>query len=456
MAITIQQQPTTPNMSNNDLLFVLTSNKITEAQYQYVCDIYISGSGTLVQRIQQQPNPNGKGVFNVGNIFTSNLESDNVWKTAGFATSSECNKQFIVKFGESFASSSTTTPILYNGITTLTSGSPAKVGDEWYVITDGLVDYPDAVNFNFVSSSYYTLEPASDYTDFQYQHNLSNAPLTQKVRENDYLTIALYNGDMSYPDSDDVAQDIFYVQIQWYNSAGAVIQNNDFYNIVSNGGAPRTNQPSSWSDAGVYDGQTASSRLLHIGLGPQNLTDFSITPPATWAYYIVNITGQGDDGNENSSGKWATLRFDKQEGECAYNGVRFAWKNEFGVWDYYNFTLQETATNNVERSQYEHTFVPYNTATNNATYDKSRRGATQYVNKVNRVKTANSDWLTQAEADWLKELFSSTNVFIQDGSDFLPAVVSDATLNEKTNPRTQKVFQYTINYALANNLRSRR
>ena len=69
MAITIQQQPTTPNMSNNDLLFVLTSNKITEAQYQYVCDIYISGSGTLVQRIQQQPNPNGKGVFNVGNIL---------------------------------------------------------------------------------------------------------------------------------------------------------------------------------------------------------------------------------------------------------------------------------------------------------------------------------------------------------------------------------------------------
>ena len=261
---------------------------------------------------------------------------------------------------------------------------------------------------------------------------------------------------MSYPDSDDVAQDIFYVQIQWYNSASANIQNDDFYNIVSNGGAPRTNQADYWHDAGVYDAQTNGSRLIHIGLGVQNLVDFGITPPATWAYYIVNITGQGDDGQENNGGVWATLRFDKQEGKCAYNGVRFSWKNEFGVWDYYNFTLQETATNNVERSQYEHNFVPYNTATNSATYNTSRRGATQYVNKVNRVKTANSDWLTQAEADWLKELFFSTNVFIQDGSDFLPAVVSDATLNEKTNPRTQKVFQYTINYALANNLRSRR
>ena len=455
MAITIQQQPTTPNMSNNDLLFVLTSDKTTEAQYQYVADLYISGSATKFQRIKQQPNPSNKGVFNVGQIITTQLESDNVWKTAGFATSSECNKQFTIKFGESFASSSYATPQLYNGITTATTGSPATTGSEWYVITDGLVDYPSAVNFNFASASYYALEPASDYTTFSYQHNLSNAPLTQSIQEGEYLTIALYNGDMSYPDSDSVAQDIFYVQIQWYNSSGTNIQNDDFYNILANGGAPRTNTTDLWSDAGVYDAQTNSSRLIHIGVGVQNLTDFGITPPATWAYYTATLTGQGDDGLENNDGVWASLKFVKDTAFCGYDGVRFAWKNEFGVWDYYNFKLQSDATDAIERVSYEHTFVPYNTATNSATYNTSRRGATQVTNKVNRVQTANSDWLTQTQADWLRELFFSTNVYIQNGSDFEPVVIQDSAVVEKTNPRSQKNFQYTITFAQANNLRNR-
>jgi len=89
-------------------------------------------------------------------------------------------------------------------------------------------------------------------------------------------------------------------------------------------------------------------------------------------------------------------------------------------------------------------------------YNKQRRGVKQLVNKVNRIQTANSDWLTQADADWLRELFFSTNVYIQEGSEFLPVVITDATLNEKTNPRTQKVFQYAINFELANNKRNRR
>ena len=55
MAITINQQPTSPNMSNNDLLYVLSSPLISQPQYQYVADVFISGSSTLVQRIKQQP-----------------------------------------------------------------------------------------------------------------------------------------------------------------------------------------------------------------------------------------------------------------------------------------------------------------------------------------------------------------------------------------------------------------
>ena len=94
MAITITKQPTQPNMANNDLLFVVSSNKTSEPQYQYVLDVFESGSSTLIQRIKQQPNPSALGVFNMGNILTTQMDSDNTWKTQYFATSSESNKLF--------------------------------------------------------------------------------------------------------------------------------------------------------------------------------------------------------------------------------------------------------------------------------------------------------------------------------------------------------------------------
>jgi len=262
MAITITKQPTQPNMANNDLLFVVSSNKTNEAQYQYVVDVFESGSATLIQRIKQQPNPNGLGVFNMGNILTTQMDSDNVWKAQYFATSSESNKLFDIKFGEQYASSSTETPVLYDGIQTATSGSPAKSGSDFYVITDGLVDYPDAVNYNFDSGSYYTQVSASEYNTFSENVALSIAPKTQSIREGDYLTIGAYMGNMDVLSSI-VAQDIFYVKIEWKNSAGSVIQNDDFYNLISNNGVLRTNITDLWSS--VYTNQDETSRLIYVG-----------------------------------------------------------------------------------------------------------------------------------------------------------------------------------------------
>jgi hypothetical protein len=86
MAITIQQEPTTPNIANNDLLYVVTSAQTSQAQFQYVCDIK-DGSGTLIQRIKQQPNPSAKGVFNTGQIMTGYFtNTDRIWERHFFSS----------------------------------------------------------------------------------------------------------------------------------------------------------------------------------------------------------------------------------------------------------------------------------------------------------------------------------------------------------------------------------
>jgi hypothetical protein len=77
--------------------------------------------------------------------------------------------------------------------------------------------------------------------------------------------------------------------------------------------------------------------------------------------YSTSNLGQEHQAGVNPSGSYASFRFNKQGPACGYDGVRFAWKNQFGVWDYYTFTLQSDSAFNIERQSYEQEFVNYST-----------------------------------------------------------------------------------------------
>jgi len=450
MAISINQEPTSPNMGNSNLIFGVGSTQYSSPQFQFVLDIYESGSATRIQRIKQQPNPSGGGFFDLGNIIPTLLESDNVWTASPFATSSESNKDFIIKFGEEYGTSTSSSVTLYDG--SGGAGEPNKTGSAFYTITDGLTNDENEVDWNFASSSYYSPQTASSAETFTEQVALTSFPTTQSIQDGEYHTISVYNGNVD--NGEILAQDIFYYQITFYNSAGSQIQNNDFINKISNGGGPRTNDGDEWTD--VYTEQTNKTRLLHIGVGPQNLEDAGISVPATWAYYDIELNAQADDLLENGSGIWMKFRFEKDTANCGYPGKRFAWKNEFGVWDYFTFKLAEGTTSNIERNSFEQSFVDYSSTTATMPYDQQRRGQTQYYNKVTKQHTVESDYLTQEYADSLRELFFSTNVYVQEGTTFEPVVITNASITEKTNPRTQKLFRFTANYEYANEVRPRR
>ena len=450
MAISINQQPTSPNMGNSNLIFSVGSTEFDEPQFQFILDIYESGSATLVQRIKQQPNPSGGGFFDIGNIIPTLLESDNVWTASPFATSSESNKDFIIKFGEEYGTSTSSSVVLYDGLGS--TGEPNKTGSTFYTITDGLTNDENEADWNFASSSYYTPQTASSDETFTEQVALTSFPATQSIQDGEYHTISVYNGNVD--DGEILAQDIFYYQITFYNSAGSQIQNNDFINTFSNGGGPRTNIGDEWTD--VYTEQTNETRLIHVGVGPQNLEDAGISIPATWAYYDITLRAQSDDLQEDGDTQWIAFRFEKDTANCGYPGKRFAYKNEFGVWDYFTFKLAESTNDQIERNSFEKSFVDYSSTTAAMPYDQQRRGRTQYYNKVTKQHTVESDYLTQEYADSLRELFYSTNVYVQEGTTFEPVVITNATITEKTNPRTQKLFRYTANYEYANEVRPRR
>jgi hypothetical protein len=256
----------------------------------------------------------------------------------------------------------------------------------------------------------------------------------------------LFNGNFN--GSSTAAQDIYIVDVTVYDATGSEIDQFDLANLVGDGGGPRANGTQVWS--AVAANQSAGTQLLTVGIGPQNLANDGNTLPSDWAYYTVKALGQQSAGVKNESGSYASLTFVKQGAQCGYDGVRFAWKNEFGVWDYYTFTLQNDKSTTIERESYTQTFVDYSTPNPTVSYNKERRGIKQFYNKLTETQTANSNWLNQSEADWLKELFYSTNVFQQIDNEFFPIAITSAELVEKTNPRTQRTFQYVIEFQPAN------
>jgi len=445
MAITIQQDPTSPNIVNSDLLYVCTSNKTSEAQMQFVCDIK-DGNNTLIQRIKQQPNPSNKAVFNVGQIMTGYFSNaDRIWETAVVAPNTGSGLDFNVVFGEEYADSVSSSVELYDGIQNATTGSPALSGSDYLFNLYGHLNELQLANWNWQSGSKYDEEDASEDVTFSHQNGLTFFN-TQSVYLGDYGTISFLNGNINGSDTlvTESAQNVYAAIYKFYNSAGSqigsdqIIYNETIYND------PATEN---WSD--VYTSQSEATRLVHFPTGPQNIVDAGINNVTSSAYYEINFCQQGTDLAVLPEGSFGKYRFDI--GECSgFTPVRFAWKNQYGVWDYFNFTKANNRSANIQRKEYTQTFVDYSTSTNSVLYDQTRRGRVNHYNDVTKQRQANSDWLSQTDADNLRELFFSADVYVYDDLyDWVPIVVTTAQISEKTNDLAQKVFQYSLAYEYA-------
>jgi hypothetical protein len=463
--ITIQQYAGQLNLANSDMLWEVTSVSSSAPQFQYVCALQ-DGCGNVLTTIKQQPNPSNKGVFNLGRIVRQYLDYDNHALTIGdtgslFNKNSQTAKFFKVAFGEEYGTSTTSSVTSYSGVGNAT-GAPAFTGSTpFYYLINGTLD-PNSGDWNWQTGSYFKMEPIPFTGSFAYQVALTDAPRSQYVKAADYASISVLNGNLNQSTSS--AQDIAYVEYNIYTNGTAsnyTFTNLDNTNNIYTGGPrtgsitdtfPGTIQPCSSS---LRPFQTSGSLLLHVGVGPQNLIDNGNVPAITgsWDYYTVKFYPRGASG-ANTSASWDSFTFTKQT-NCAYDGKRFAFINNYGVFDYFNFTLATNQNTSLETGLYKQSFVPYSTPINSVPYNRERRGTNGYYTNITENFQVYSDWLTQEEADWLGQLFYSPNVFIQEGNIWLPIIITDTQFLNRTNPRTQKNFNYVVNYTLANNKRSR-
>jgi len=474
MAVTIQQYASDLTMANSDLIWVVTSNSSSRSQYQFICDLK-DGCGNTITTIKQQPNPSNKGVFDLGRIVRQYLDYDFNHFNSGVDSLFEVNqntaKFFKVAFGEEYGTSPTSSISVFNGITNATTGSPAQTGSvKQYYFINGVLD-PNYGSFSWDTGSYYSPEPTPTDVPFTKNVCMTDAPREQSARNTDFLTISALNGNFD-GESTTSAQDIYGLTIDVYNASNTKIASASAYNVsVGNFptyGGPRTSNLQNWTN--VYqlspctssvsaNIQTSGSLLITMGVGPANIVNDGQIDllNINWSYYDVTLRTQGinEDDEIYLGASWDSFRIYKTTGNCDYNGVRFAWINDYGVWDYYTFGLADAKNTILDRGIFKQTFVDYGTKTNSVPYNIKRRGNNAYYTNINELFTANSDWLTQEEADWMEQLFYSPNVYIQEGFNMVPVIITSNNFTSRTNPRTQKNFQYAINFTLANNKRAR-
>tara|TARA_R110000782_G_C14812251_1_gene412923 strand:- start:2325 stop:3596 length:1272 start_codon:yes stop_codon:yes gene_type:complete len=423
MAITINQEPTAGMQgAYYPLLSAVSSDRSGSPQFQYVMDVYVSGSATRAARIRQYPNPEGDAVFNPSAIFQDYVKyDDNAFNAGSTATNGNVFKTneavdgvvyLQCKFGEEYGTSASSSVNLRTGIGD-NIGDPAKEG----VVNDvhsAQFDPRNATNgYNFDTSAYSTKQIFTNYP------NSTVSPISYPGE--DCRKLGYY--DMA------ALQAIF--------DPGALTFTRSTFNSA---GVPLSTSSES-------DGQTSTRNKM--GTGGIQRTDLT---PTQWnsVKYI-----RFDAGDINKAA-W----FKKDEDECInrYDRVTLNFINRLGCWDFFGFNLPTKQTSRVSRDTYKSTFINYSGTT--SPYARQNRGEQVYsVSKMDNV-TVTTPYLSQGEAQFLEQIYDSPNVFLSitnqfNGNFIQPVIVTDGQFDRNVNKRGQKLFQYSISMNYANNLTGR-
>ena len=181
MAITILQEPTSPNVSSTNLIYTVSSSNVPQFQYRYIADLYYSGSATKLARFKYPQNSSGTVNIDLGRPIGDYLETNYDWNTAIQTANSSSYKPFRIEFGEEYGTS-------YNSaVTTFSNKASASI-----LVLKGNIQYPSvgaydpatnartnatsSINWNnssyTVSGSGFTQFDIDTYSD----HGLTNDP----------------------------------------------------------------------------------------------------------------------------------------------------------------------------------------------------------------------------------------------------------------------------------------
>jgi hypothetical protein len=221
-------------------------------------------------------------------------------------------------------------------------------------------------------------------------------------------------------------------------------------NTIANGGGPNT---------AVGDGNDIEFPYTYESI-QTSLQNNLFQPQQTTTHYFVYAVAYQPSGCSThpqfNEPLYTPVRVDIVEPKCLdYNHIQVSWMNSYGFRDYYTFTKKNEKTVNISRNTYFKEPLNYNgTSLETYTYD---RGETVYSQKIDEIYTATTDFMDDATAQYLQNLFMSpdTRVRFGDSANWFPVTITSNSYTERTYQK-DKLFQYEISFRMAHPLKSQR
>ena len=404
------------------IVFVVDSTDKLKCRFKYVCEIYVSKDSwyqqnntfTKVATMKEFPNPDGYGEFDIHRILENYITHDLNGTAIGGAANPNSYVWYIVNFGVEFDDT-----IDCSGAVTFYNNIIDYQGIAW----NGAFQYDDFPNFMNSTGVADVFELTNSTKRF-----LTNHPSTGvTIAENQTYQLSYFNYGVNYTTS------LFVVDA--YDSSGNLIN-------------------STSSDTDTEFPLDVGQDLISIGVGTYNLahttpsTGSSPILPDNTAYYLVHIQGLTLDllGLVPVS---ESLRFNIDRTCSKYDPITLTWLNRWGGFDTFTFTGKSVRTVPVKKTLYDKVygkfFNPLWGWGSGGSGEGGTRGRTTLSVKASDKTKLSTGWISDEEATWLEELFTSPQVFIAGQTVHFnnPVNVTSTSYEEKKTVNT-KMISYTI------------
>lgn len=454
MITAVNYRPHKISPMKNPIVWGFISDKITEIDFSYVIDIYISfdgGTSTKV-RLKQKQNPTGNGMVDVSDIVQSYIDLSLYSAETGWQDQYRNSKEIVawiyIKVGEEYRQDAGNTLTIFDGIQNITSGEPdyyigpsENTNDIVKVIPASLPYYTHLDNMaNGASFSYW-----SDYFMDGDGKFLKRDDNNIDIMIGDRHTLTFLNwwenaGTWNWNPNSRLS--VSTIQVSSYNVLGATLSSVNYNNTVSNGGGPQTTT----TYTSVTDSQRSSILTFKCGTKDLGITSTSgvdyYTVTAYYRRYSTLVAASNIVASE-------TVRFNVVDNCSPYPRVRFSWLNDLGGRDYWNFNMLYEKSTTTTQDTYSQTNLNWSGSTpvvmSGSTTANYLRGGDKIFNKnITTEFVAQTDWLVQSEIDFLGGIADSPSVWCYIGDDDIPytVVVTDTSYTYK-NIKQNKLVQAT-------------
>ena len=428
MALTIEQKPLYDVLpSGESILFTVKDlSALSYKKVKYIARVYAAkktsdlgtastlDAASLISTTKVNPNSSGVGIFDLSPILDNFVSPDYLGGHVLSDVFSHESQYITVPYDVSphtihqidkYSSNRNTTiffRVLFNmewasNATESAVETASYLTSETHLLFNGFLNENDILkedNGNYgYNLSYHDLIMNDGNAKF-----LTNAPLKQYLRKNDFHTMAFFTNmglgatpsDFTVGTGSATQMTVRKLTYTYYYNGASV----STFDINING-----------ANGGKFGLVTDSNTKLHYaGVGSGNHDGWT-SLPTNWDYYTV--VAKDNSGAEISQ----TYSFYQQTEDCkGYELIRLGWLNQWGAWDYYNFTKKSIRTISKDTVQYQQHKGTWNEP--KFIINGYQGGSRTFKSKATEAITVNTDFITEEEGIWLEELFLSNDVFM--------------------------------------------